>query len=125
MDAHQTTKETVSRAIDEIKSIDGVIACALVTKTGIMMGKYFEDGSESARLVGVLCASILSSAEAVTSILQIGLPSDVTVNSDTERVILMGAGDKVLLITVLKRSQDEQMKIGQLREISERIGSEW
>ena len=54
MDAHPVTKETVARAIDRIRSIHGVIACALVTKTGIMMGKYFEEGGESARLVGVI-----------------------------------------------------------------------
>ncbi len=125
MDPPLTTKETVTEAIDRIRSIHGVIACALVTKTGIMMGKYFEKGSESARLVGVMCASILSSADAAASILDIGSPSSVIINSEYAKIVLMSAGEKILLIAVVQKSTADQEKIDQLREVADRIGSEW
>ncbi|MDI6718380.1 MAG: roadblock/LC7 domain-containing protein [Methanomicrobiales archaeon] len=125
MDAHPVTKETVARAIDRIRSIHGVIACALVTKTGIMMGKYFEEGGESARLVGVMCASILSSADAVASILDLGSPSSIIINSGNAKILLMSAGEKILLIAVVRISTADQETIEQLREVADRIGSEW
>jgi predicted regulator of Ras-like GTPase activity (Roadblock/LC7/MglB family) len=39
-------KEKITGFIDEIRSIEGVTACALVSRDGIMVGTTFRQGTE-------------------------------------------------------------------------------
>ncbi len=62
-------KEKISAFIDKIHSIDGVAACALVSRDGIISGKYF-DREVNEPWLGALSATILASAESLGSIIK-------------------------------------------------------
>ena len=62
-------KEKISEFIDTIRSIEGVAACALVSRDGIVAGKYF-DRDLNEPWLGALLATILSSAESVGGIIR-------------------------------------------------------
>jgi uncharacterized protein len=123
MNAHQTRGDNVSRTISEIQSITGVIACALVSKTGTMLGSSLDGEGKPAELIGLMCASVLSSLEAVASIVQVDPPSSVTADSKDAMILLMGAGERNLLIAVVQKPAEESV-CNQLHEIAEKIGRE-
>ena len=63
-------KEKISAFIDKIKAIEGVSACALISRDGIIAGKFF-DQEINEPWFGALSATILASAESVGSIIRL------------------------------------------------------
>ena len=71
-------KEKISAFIELIRSIDGVAACALVSRDGIIAGKSF-DRELNEPWFGALSATILASAESVGSIIKMKSMMSVTI----------------------------------------------
>ena len=62
-------KEKISAFIDKIQAIEGVSACALVSRDGILAGNFF-DQDVNQPWFGALSATIIASAESVGSIIK-------------------------------------------------------
>lgn len=116
-------KEKISGFIDEIRSINGVEGCALVSKDGIMIGKYFSR-EISEKWFAAMSASVLASAESAASIINIRPPIQVVVHAEEGTILITDAGEKLLITTILNPTTDESLVARDVNRIASRIEEE-
>lgn len=114
-------KEKISVIIDDVKTIDGVKLCALVSRDGIMLGKHAASDFNEAWFAA-MCATLLASAESVAVIVKVQSPDMVTIHSPDGVLMIMGAGEKILIAALIDPSKDLGAVTNSLRSISEIIG---
>mgnify|MGYP003394033503 CR=1 FL=1 len=114
-------KEKISAFIGNLQAIEGVSACALVSRDGIIAGKFF-DQDMNEPWFGALSATILASAESVGSIVKMKSMESVTIRSNNTSVIVMGAGENFLITAIVrdKTNADEVHK--QMHAVAKRVG---
>jgi len=123
MKADTMLKEKISGFIDEIRSINGVEGCALVSKDGIMIGKYFSR-EISEKWFAAMSASVLASAESAASIINIRPPIQVVVHAEEGTILITDAGEKLLITTILNPTTDESLVARDVNRIASRIEEE-
>ena len=74
-------KDKIAAFVEKIRAVEGVTACALVSRDGIIAGKYF-DRDLNEPWFGALAATILASAESAGNL--IGMKSLGTVRSSAQ-----------------------------------------
>jgi predicted regulator of Ras-like GTPase activity (Roadblock/LC7/MglB family) len=116
-------EENALQCIDELRSIPEVVACALVSCEGTVMGKYFREGSPSS-LFAAMCATVLASADAACSSLHIQRPSLVTIAAADATILIMAVGEAALITAVIDKSADLPTVQRRLSSIAVRIGGE-
>lgn len=114
-------KEKIAGIIESIRLIEGVKLCALVSRDGIMLGRY-SAGDFNEAWFAAMCATLLASAESAAVIVKIQSPEMVTLHSPDGILIIMGAGEKILLAALVDPAWDLQQMTGMLREIAEDVG---
>jgi predicted regulator of Ras-like GTPase activity (Roadblock/LC7/MglB family) len=114
-------KDKISGFIEKIRAIDGVAACALVSRDGIIAGKYF-DRDLNEPWFGALSATILASAESVGSIIKLKSLESVTIRAQDTSILVMGAGENFLVTAILAAGSDPVTVHNQLLEIATKIG---
>jgi hypothetical protein len=114
-------KEKITGFIDQLKSIDGVAACALVSRDGIIVGKYF-DRELNEPWFGALSATILASAESVGSIIRLQILDSVTIQAKDTSIIVMGAGENFLVAAITRDGADTGRVQGQIYAVTQQIG---
>ena len=114
-------KEKISEFITKIRAIDGVAACALVSRDGIIAGKFF-DRDLNEPWFGALSATILASAESMGSIIRMKSMESVTVRAQDASVIVMAAGDNFLIAAIVKDNGDPLKVHDQMVAVSKSIG---
>jgi uncharacterized protein len=114
-------KEKISAFIDKIGSIDGVAACALVSRDGIISGKKF-DRELNEPWFGALSATILASAESVGSIIKSKSMVSVTIRAEDASVIIMGAGENFLVAAIIKDNADPGKVHAAMLAVAQKIG---
>jgi predicted regulator of Ras-like GTPase activity (Roadblock/LC7/MglB family) len=114
-------KEKISVFIESIRSIDGVAACALVSRDGIISGKFF-DRELNEPWFGALSATILASAESVGSIIKTNSILSVTIRALDTSVIIMGAGENFLVAAILKDNADPVKIHAEILATAQKIG---
>jgi len=100
-------KQKITAFIETIRSIDGVAACAMVSRDGIIAGKSF-DRDLNEPWFGALTATILASAESVGSIIKMKSMMSVTVRGQDSSVLVMGAGENFLIALILEDTADQE-----------------
>lgn len=114
-------KQMIRQFVDEIKAVSGVNDCALVSTDGILIGKSFED-SLSAQSFGAMCATMIASSEAAASVVNIASPLWIMVNSEKKAIILVPAGERLLIAVTANNEANLDGICSHLQEIGERIG---
>jgi predicted regulator of Ras-like GTPase activity (Roadblock/LC7/MglB family) len=114
-------KEKISAFIETIRSIDGVAACALVSRDGIIAGKSF-DRELNEPWFGALSATILASAESVGSIIKMKSMMSVTIRAQDSSIIVMGAGENFLIAAIINDKVDAGKVHGEMLQIARKIG---
>jgi len=114
-------KEKISAFIDKIHSIDGVAACALVSRDGIISGKKF-DRELNEPWFGALSATILASAESVGSIIRSRSMLSVTIRTQDISIIIMGAGENFLIAAIIRDNADPVKVHTAMLAIAQQIG---
>jgi len=114
-------KEKITGFIDTLKSIDGVAACALVSRDGIIAGKSF-DRELNEPWFGALSATILASAESVGSIIKLQTLDSVTIRAKNTSIIVMGAGENFLVAAITQDGVDTGRIQEQLYAVAQQIG---
>lgn len=114
-------KEKIAGIIEDITKVGGVRLCALVSRDGIMLGKQ-ASGDFNEAWFAAMCATLLASAESAAVIIKVQSPELVTIQSSDGILIIMGAGDKILLTTLVDPSADMGEVTVKLREIAEDVG---
>jgi predicted regulator of Ras-like GTPase activity (Roadblock/LC7/MglB family) len=114
-------KEKISAFIGKIQAIDGVSACALVSRDGIIAGKFF-DQDVNEPWFGALSATILASAESVGSIIKMKSMESVTIRTQDTSVIVMGAGENFLITAIVRHKTDADKVHTELFAVAKNIG---
>jgi hypothetical protein len=114
-------KEKISAFIDKIRSIDGVAACALVSRDGIISGKKF-DRELNEPWFGALSATILASAESVGSIIRCKSLQSVTIKAQETSILIMGAGENFLIAAIISDNADPAKVHAEMLAVAQKIG---
>jgi len=114
-------KEKISAFIDRIGSIDGVAACALVSRDGIISGKHF-DRELNEPWFGALSATILASAESIGSIIRSRSLLSVTIRAQDTSVIIMGAGENFLIAAIIRNNADLTKAHAEILAVAQTVG---
>jgi len=114
-------KEKISAFIEKIRSIDGVAACALVSRDGIIAGKSF-DRELNEPWFGALSATILASAESVGSIIKMRSMMSVTIRAQDSSIIVMGAGENFLIAAIINDKADTGKVHEEMLQVARKIG---
>jgi predicted regulator of Ras-like GTPase activity (Roadblock/LC7/MglB family) len=114
-------KEKISAFIEMIRSIDGVAACALVSRDGIIAGKSF-DRELNEPWFGALSATILASAESVGSIIKMKSLMSVTIRAQDSSILVMGAGENFLIAAIVTDKADAGKIHAAMLQVARKIG---
>ncbi len=114
-------KEKISVFIDKIRAIDGVSACALVSRDGIIAGKFF-DQDMNEPWFGALSATILASAESVGSLIKLKTMESVTIRAQDTSIVVMGAGENFLITAIVRHKTDADKVHTEMQAIAKKIG---
>jgi len=114
-------KEKLSPFIGKICSIKGVEACALVSRDGIIAGKYF-DRELNEPWLGDLLSTILASAESIGGIGTMKFLESVAIRVPDASVIIAGARESFLIPAILKNRVDPLKVHNQMLAVGKTIG---
>ena len=113
-------KERINRFIKAIMGVEGVLACALSSRDGILIGKAFPDGI-SAPSFAAMSATLLASAEAAASIAHVPAPQKIIATSEGASLMVISAGERTLIAAILTEDADEEGVYTSLTEIAREI----
>lgn len=122
MSFHPSIEENAGRHIDEIRSVVGVAACALVSGEGTILGKHFREGNPASSLFAAMCATVLAAAEAACGSAGVERPSMVTITAADATILIVSAGEATLITAVIDKSADLPTVQRELSDIAVRIG---
>lgn len=116
-------KRQIATYLDECMALDGVSGCAVVSRTGALIGKQIDQGL-SIPSFAAMGATILGSAEAAASMMHFSRPASVFVEVDDGGILVMGAGKDALITVIINKSADIQSLKRELAVIADNIGEE-
>ncbi len=93
------TVEMVDKLLADLKSMGGVEACAAASRDGLLIRAVMQKG-EYMDSLAAMSATMLGAAETATTQLKKGVPNRVIVESDSGKLVVVGAGPKALLIVL-------------------------
>ncbi|WAC04558.1 MAG: roadblock/LC7 domain-containing protein [Methanoregula sp.] len=114
-------KDKISGFIDKIRAVDGVAACAVVSRDGIVAGKVF-DRDLNEPWFGALTATILASAESAANIIKMHTMESVTIRGTDSSIMVMGSGENFLVAVILANRADPSKVHEQILKIAKNIG---
>ncbi|WP_292518978.1 roadblock/LC7 domain-containing protein [Methanoculleus sp.] len=117
-------EEKARKYTDEIRSVVGVVACALVSCEGLIMGKCFRGDGASSSLFAAMSATVLASAEAVCGSVHVKRPSMVTITAADATILIVSVGEDALITAVIDMSADLPTVQERLLGIAAGIGEE-
>ena len=115
-------KEKISLRIERICSIDGVAACALVSRDGIISGTHF-DRELNEPWFGALSATILASAESIVSIIKSRTLLSVMIRAQDTSVIIVKAGENFLIAAIIREDKDVATAHAEIIDVAQEMGA--
>ncbi len=107
-------------ALRSLRASCGAIASAVVSRDGLVIAADLPDGV-SMETFAIMCATLLGAASTAHSELRIGTPIHVNVESEDARMILVGAGRKALIVTVIGKKGDPRLAQKKIDEIADAL----
>lgn len=89
-------KAKITGVIEKLKMIPGISSCSLVSRDGIMLGSS-ASSTFNESWFAAMTATLLASAESASVIIQTKSPEMVTIQCQDATLVIMGAGDKLLI----------------------------
>jgi len=114
-------KEKIQAYIERIRAIEGVRGCALVSRDGIMLGQSIEEDFNEPWLAA-MCATLFASAESALGILKAPPPDDVCVHGRDRSLLVLGAGEKILVVVLVESGFERSEGARTLEAIAREIG---
>jgi len=114
-------KEKIHEFIEKIKAIEGVTACALVSRDGIMLGNSMNPEFNEPWFAA-MSATLFASAESASGIIKEAAPEQVILISKEGSIAVIGAGEKLLLVAVLKGKPEISPAVAALEGLAQEIG---
>jgi predicted regulator of Ras-like GTPase activity (Roadblock/LC7/MglB family) len=114
-------KDKISGFVEKIRSVDGVAACAVVSRDGIVTGKSF-DRDLNEPWFGALAATLLASAESAANLIRMQSTDSVTIRGTDAVILVIGAGENFLVAAILNNRADYGKSYDQIVSIARKIG---
>lgn len=114
-------KEKIKGYIEKIGAIEGILGCALISRDGIMLGRSIE-GDFNEPWLAAMCATLFASAESASGILKMPPPDAVSVMVRGTHVMVLGAGEKLLIVAVVRSEEEYSPAIRRLEGMARDIG---
>ena len=113
----------IAACLDECMALDGVSGCAVVSRTGALMGKRIDEDL-SVPSFAAMGATILGSAEAAASMMHFSRPTSVFVEVDEGGIFILGAGKNALITVIINKSADISLLKRELAVMADKFGVE-
>ena len=123
MATQQMVKDSIHDAVAEIRATKGVVECAVISRDGTLIGKNLRD-EVPAPAFAAISATMLASAEAATNLLSIPEPSHLVAYSRDVLLLVMGAGERMLVSATVDKQTDISPVFERLTEIASKMGGE-
>jgi uncharacterized protein len=107
-------------ALRALRQSNGAIASAVVSRDGLVIASDVPEGVSN-ETFGIMCATLLGAASTANSELRIGTPIHVTVETEDAKMLVVGAGRKALIVTVIGRKGDPVAAFKKLDEIADTL----
>jgi hypothetical protein len=114
-------KDKIVAFIEKIRAVDGVTSCALVSRDGIIAGKYF-DRDLNEPWFGALAATILASAESAGNLIGMKSLATVSIIGADSSILVMGAGEHFLVAAFLKGDAQQEDAGLRIHAVAAEIG---
>ncbi len=114
-------KDRIAGFIEKFRTVEGVTACAVVSRDGIITGRSFDLELNEAWF-GALMATILASAESAANIIRMKSTESVTIHGSDATIMVMGAGENFLIAALLNNRTDPVQAQDQILSIARKIG---
>lgn len=93
------TIDLVDKLLADLKNEGGVIACAAVSRDGLLIRANMQK-EQFVESLAAMSATILGASETATTHVEMGIPTRVIVETDYGKLVVVGAGPKALLIVL-------------------------
>jgi predicted regulator of Ras-like GTPase activity (Roadblock/LC7/MglB family) len=107
-------------ALRALRQSCGAFASAVVSRDGLVIAADVPEGV-SMETFGIMCATLLGAASTANSELRVGTPLHVVVESEDAKMIVVGAGRKALIVTVIGKKGDANIALKKLDEIADTL----
>ncbi|MDD1716415.1 MAG: roadblock/LC7 domain-containing protein [Methanolinea sp.] len=114
-------KEKIQGFIEKMMAVEGVAGCALISRDGIMLGRSLP-GECNEPWLAAMSATLFASAESASSILKLPLPEGVTISAEDSTLQVIGAGEKLLVVIVIRRGAERALVPERLQALVKEIG---
>jgi predicted regulator of Ras-like GTPase activity (Roadblock/LC7/MglB family) len=114
-------KDKISGFVEKVRSVEGVAACAVVSRDGIVTEKFF-DRDLNEPWFGALSATLLASAESAANLIRMSSLDSVVIRGYDAGILIIGAGENFLVAAILKNNADYGKAHDQILTIARKIG---
>lgn len=119
-DSLTTTSELLYKTISGLKKLDGIEACAIASRDGLLISSDMPEGVVP-EVFAAMSATMLGAAETATNELGKGFPSRLIVESKDGRLICMGAGSKALIVVMTGDDATLGLVLIEITKVAEKI----
>ncbi len=123
MSENRPLKDKIQKFIDEVMAQEAVTYCAIVSRTGHIMGRHMDEGVSAASFAAMI-ATMFASSEGASSILHLPSPTWVVAEMADKFLMVRGAGKNALIAVIINNQSDVHSVKSSLAGICERIGEE-
>ncbi len=123
MSENRPLKDKIQKFIDEMMALEAITSCAIVSRTGHIMGRHMDEGVSAASFAAMI-ATMFASSEGASSILHLSSPSWVVAEMADKFLMVRGAGKNALIAVIINNQSDVHSVKSSLAGICERIGEE-
>ncbi len=109
------------KALKELRGEFGSMASAAMSRDGILIAADMPEGV-IAETFTIMCATLMGAASTAHSELKIGQPKVMKITSDKHEMMLVGAGRKSIIVSVVPLGSNVDALIQRMEKISEVIG---
>jgi predicted regulator of Ras-like GTPase activity (Roadblock/LC7/MglB family) len=114
-------KGKIQDFILKISAVEGITSCALVSRDGIMLGNAIP-GEFNEPWFAAMTATLFASAESATGIVKAPAPEVVSIAGGETSLVVLGAGEKILIVAILDKKMERPRAISELEVIAREIG---
>ena len=107
-------------ALRALRQSCGSIASAIISRDGLVIAADLPDGV-SMDTFSIMCATLIGAASTANSELRVGTPQSVLVESEDAKMLVVGAGRKALIVTVLPNRADATVAKKELLKLADTI----
>lgn len=107
-------------ALRALRQSCGAIASAIISRDGLVIAADLPEGV-SMDTFAIMCATLIGAASTANSELRVGTPQSVLVESEDSKMVVVGAGRKALIVTVLPSKADAAVAKKELLKLADTI----